>query len=432
MRIISWDTADQSIKDLILKRSETDISEFTEKVSPIIEEVRKEGDKGLIKYLKTFHGYTFMPEELKAEKEEFDEAEESLPDSLKAAIRKSIKNVRTFHSYQIPGPWSFTEIAPGVLAGEKTEPIPSVAIYVPRGKGSFPSMTYMQAVPAVIAGVPHILVASPPDENGKADPATLFTARECGVTDVYKISGAQGVAALAYGTESIPKVEKILGPGSGYVTAAKRLLYGIVDIGLPAGPSESIVLADITADSEKVAYDLLIEGEHGADSAALLVTNSESLANEVSERTEKLISELPEPRKGYLMENMKSIGGIILCKDFDSAIDFVNVYAPEHLQILAKEPFAHLNKIKNAGEILLGDYTPSSLANFSIGVNAVLPTGGFAKTFSAVSVRDFLKYISLAYVTEEGYPDIAKAAIEIAEYENFPAHKRALELRMKK
>lgn len=432
MRIISWDTADQSIKDLILKRSETDISEFTEKVSPIIEEVRKEGDKGLIKYLKTFHGYTFMPEELKAEKEEFDEAEESLPDSLKAAIRKSIKNVRTFHSYQIPGPWSFTEIAPGVLAGEKTEPIPSVAIYVPRGKGSFPSMTYMQAVPAVIAGVPHILVASPPDEKGKADPATLFTARECGVTDVYKISGAQGVAALAYGTESIPKVEKILGPGSGYVTAAKRLLYGIVDIGLPAGPSESIVLADITADSEKVAYDLLIEGEHGADSAALLVTNSESLANEVSERTEKLISELPEPRKGYLMENMKSIGGIILCKDFDSAIDFVNVYAPEHLQILAKEPFAHLNKIKNAGEILLGDYTPSSLANFSIGVNAVLPTGGFAKTFSAVSVRDFLKYISLAYVTEEGYPDIAKAAIEIAEYENFPAHKRALELRMKK
>jgi histidinol dehydrogenase len=162
------------------------------------------------------------------------------------------------------------------------------------------------------------------------------------------------------------------------------------------------------------------------------VTNSESLAKEVSERTEKLISDLPEPRKGYLTENMMSIGGIILCKDFDSAIDFVNAYAPEHLQIFSKEPFAHLNKIKNAGEILLGDYIPSSLANFSIGVNAVLPTGGFAKTFSAVSVRDFLKYISLAYVTEEGFPDIAKAAIEIAEYENFPAHKQALELRMKK
>lgn len=432
MRVIFWDTADQSTKDSILKRSETDISEFTKKVTPIIEEVRKEGDKGLIKYLKTFHGYTFMPEELKAEKEEFDEAEESLPDSLKDAIRKSIKNVRTFHSHQIPGPWSFTEIAPGVLAGEKTEPIPSVAIYVPRGKGSFPSMTYMQAVPAGIAGVPHILVASPPDENGKADPATLFTARECGVTDVYKISGAQGVAALAYGTESIPKVEKILGPGSGYVTAAKRLLFGIVDIGLPAGPSESIILADTTADSEKVAYDLLIEGEHGADSAALLVTDSKSLAKEVSERTEKLILNLPEPRKGYLMENMKSLGGIILLKDFDSAIDFVNAYAPEHLQIFSEDPFAHLNKIKNAGEILLGDFVPSSLANFSIGVNAVLPTGGFAKTFSAVSVRDFLKYISLAYVTEEGYPDIAKAAIEIAEYENFPAHKQALELRIKK
>lgn len=431
MRIISWDQADKSVKASIFKRSELDITEYTKKAASILEEVKKSGDKGLLKYLELFHGYTFSPEELKVKDAEFDEAEKNLPDPLKEAIRKSIRNVRAFHSHQIPGPWSLTEISPGVFAGEKTEPIPSVGIYVPRGKGSFPSMTYMQAVPAVIAGVKQILIASPPDSAGKADPATLFTARECGISDVYKISGVQGMAALAYGTESVPKVEKIIGPGSGYVTAAKRLLYGTVDIGLPAGPSESIVLADSTADPEKAAFDLLIEGEHGADSAALLVTDSKTLAEKVAKRAEELISQLPQPRRGFLEENMKTIGGIILCTDFKAAIDFVNSYAPEHLQILARDPFVYLGKIKNAGEILLGDFLPSSLANFSVGVNAVLPTGGFAKTFSAVSVRDFIKYISIAYVTEEGYEDIAPAAAEIADYEDFPAHKMALELRMK-
>ena len=427
--IITWSTIDEKRKRELLARTEIDITGYTNSVAPILDDIKRDGDSAVITYIEKFNKVRFEPDQLKVQEREFEEAEKSLSDGLKRALRENIQNVKKFHSQQIPGPASFSEIAPGIFAGERAEPIPSVGIYVPRGKGSFPSMLYMQAVPAKVAGVPHIVIATPPDEQGKADPATLFVAQECGTGEVYKISGVQAIGALAYGTEHIPKVKKILGPGSGYVTAAKRLLYGVVDVGLPAGPSEAIILADGTADPEKAAYDLLIEAEHGADSAAILATDSETVARKTAQIVQERIPQVPEPRQRYLKDTFQTYSGIILFDSFEEAIDFTNDYAPEHLQILTRDPFEIMPRIKNAGEILLGDYLPSSLANFSVGINAVLPTGGFAATFSAVSVRDFIKHISIAYATKSGYKSIAPSAITVAEYEGFPSHAAALKLR---
>jgi histidinol dehydrogenase len=430
--VIKWSNTDEKRKQELLARTELDITGYTNSVAPILDEIKQEGDRAVIKYIEKFNAVLFKPDQIRVSEREFEEADRSLSDELKTALRENIKNVETFHRHQIPGPASFSEIAPGIFAGEKAEPIPSVGIYVPRGKGSFPSMLYMQAVPAKVAGVPQIIIATPPDERGKADDATLFVARECGVREVYKISGVQAIGALAYGTEHIPKVKKIIGPGSGYVTAAKRLLYGVVDVGLPAGPSEAIILADETADPEKAAYDLLIEAEHGPDSAAILATDSPELAKETAGIVQNRIPQVPEPRQSYLKDTFQTYSGIILFDSFGEAVDFTNEYAPEHLQILSRDPFEIMPRIKNAGEILLGDYLPSSLANFSVGINAVLPTGGFAATFSAVSVRDFIKHISIAYATKSGYNTIARSAITVAEYEGFPSHAAALKLRFKK
>jgi len=418
--------ADKSVIEKIMKRAETDIEKYAKVASKVIEEVKTGGDKAVLKYTEEFDKVCLTPQSLKVGEEEFLEAKSKLAPELKEAIEYSYKNILKFHEAQRPKEFWMTEVDQGLFAGEKVTPITSAGLYVPRGKGAFPSVLLMLAVPAVVAGVPRVIVCTPPNAEGTVDAASLFAADICGIKDVYKIGGIQAIAAMAYGTETLNKVDKTVGPGSPYVSAAKRLLFGVIDVGLPAGPSESIILADGSVDTKIVALDLLIEAEHGPDSSAVLVTHSEKTANEVCKLLPDLINELPEPRKSFCTEVFSKYGGIILTESLDESISFVNEYAPEHMEILSLSPFDILGKIKNAGEILLGPHAPITIANFSLGPNAILPTGGFAKTFSPVSVRDFMKRSSFGYATPEGYELIKNHAKIFAEFEGFPAHAKAI------
>jgi histidinol dehydrogenase len=413
----------------LLRRAELHIDELTERVRPIIQEVRDHGDKALIELTARFDRVQLSPDRLRVNHDEIEQAHRILDPAVREAIEHAIRNVRTFHERQMPHDQWLTEVEPGVMAGEKITPITSVGLYVPRGKGAFPSVMYMLATPASIAGVPRIVVCTPPGSDGTVDPASLVAADLCGVHEIYRIGGAQAIAALAYGTQAIKRVHKITGPGSGYVAAAKRLLYGTVDVGLPAGPSESITLADDNADPELLSRDLLIEGEHGPDSSSLLVTDSRFLAEAVIDLLPEKMAILPKWRQDFVrtvFETPEGTGGIVLATNMDEAINFVNDYAPEHLEVQVREPFELLPKLKNAGEILIGPYTPFCTGNYCVGTNACLPTGGFAHTFSCTTVYDFLKRTGIAYLTKEGYASLSETTRLLAEFEGFPAHANAV------
>ncbi|MDA3956515.1 histidinol dehydrogenase [Oceanispirochaeta sp.] len=424
----SWKDMEKQEKELLFSRSETDIRDVQESVIKIIEDVKTGGDAALLSYNHKFDK-TSLDMKLRVSTKEFEEAEALLSEKVKEALRYSIENVRRFHETQKPESMKMIEIQPGLLAGEKAMPIDSVGLYVPRGRGFFPSMLYMLAIPAVTAGVRRVCVVTPPDENGTVDPACLYAARLCKVHEVYKVGGAQAIAALAFGTESIVRVDKLCGPGSMYVSAAKRILYGQVDVGLPAGPSESIVIADGFANPEKVALDLMIEAEHGSDSAALLITDDPLLADRCESKIRELCAGLPEPRKTFVEDVMKGYGGIILTESLEQSAEIANQLATEHLQIQTREPFHALSLIRNAGEILLGENTPFSIANYSVGPNAVLPTGGNARTWSAVSVRDFIKYSSVIYSTESALKEMSPFVECLSDYEGFTTHGDALKKR---
>jgi len=422
-------TMDVSQRARLLRRAEIQIDELIERVRPIIQEVRQRGDQALVEFTARFDRVQLAPDRLRVSREEIERAYQMLDTSVRSAIEHAIRNVRTFHQQQMPHEQWFTQVAPGVMAGEKITPVTSVGLYVPRGKGAFPSVMYMLATPASIAGVPRIVVCTPPGPGGEVDPASLVAADLCGVHEIYRVGGAQAIAALAYGTASIGRVHKITGPGSGFVSAAKRLLYGTVDVGLPAGPSESITLADATADPELLARDLLIEAEHGPDSSSLLVTDSRALAEAVMTLLPGKMAALPEWRQAFcrtVFEAPEGTGGIVLASGMREAVHFVNEYAPEHLEVQVREPFALLPELKNAGEILLGPHTPFCMGNYSVGTNAILPTGGFAHTYSCTSVYDFLKRTGLAYLTQEGYASLSGTTRRLAEFEGFPAHANAV------
>lgn len=429
--ILNWNSLSPDRKNYFLKRSESDISEVMDSVSKIIDTVKEKGDRAILDYTLKFDKIDLTDMSIRVTKEEFEYAEKNLSQKVKDALEYAIENIRKFHETQKPSSMNFDEIRPGLYAGEKAIPIESAGLYVPRGRGSFPSMLYMLAIPASVAGVKRICVITPPGENGEVDPGCLYAAKLCGVDEVYRVGGAHGIAALAYGTESIPAVHKIIGPGSMYVTAAKRILNGTVDVGLPAGPSESVILSDDGADPWKLALDLLVEAEHGSDSAAVLITTSEPLAEKTADYVETLIADLTEPRKTFVSDVFKGYGAIFLVKSIEEGADLVNAFAPEHLQLKTSEPFSTLSMIKNAGEILLGENIPFSAANYVTGVNAVLPTGGNARTYSAVSVRDFIKYSSVVYVDKNGYEDFKDHVITLADYEGFVTHGNALKLREK-
>lgn len=417
-----WKDTPPNAQVKIMRRGQADIDAVVTQIRPIVEDVHDYGDDSLRRYAKKF-GCPNLPN-IKATEEEFERAEHALSEDVKNAIRYCAANVQKFHEEQmrrVEKHW-MVEIAPGIHAGEQVTPIDSVGLYVPRGKGAFPSTMYMLCIPAVIAGVKNIAVVTPPKNDGTADDASLFTARLCGVNNVYKVGGAQAIAALAYGTQSVPRVCKVLGPGSPYVQAAKQLLFGILDPGMPACSSESVILCDETADPHNTCLDMLNEAEHGEDSAVLLVTHDGNLATYVEQNLPKYIDDLPEPHRTICEKVMRGFGGVILTESLDDSIAFTNEYAPEHLHVKVGKPDDIVPRLKNAGEILIGEYTPSTLGNYGIGVNHVLPTGGFAHSYSCTSVWDFLKRTSLSAVDAQGFANLRGPVETLTNYEGFPAH----------
>ena len=429
MEIVYWGALDEKTRSRYLERSRADIESVLPAVQAIIDDVRENGDDAIRRLTKKHDGVDLGESEVRVSQAEIAAATSLLPASVKLALTKAIENVRSFHERQIEKNSEFSETSPGIYATERARAIPSVGLYVPRGRGSFPSMLYMLAVPATLAGVERVCIATPPLSDGTVDPACLYAAELCGIDEIYRIGGAQAIAAFTYGTESVSPVLKIVGPGSVYVAAAKRIVYGRVDVGLPAGPSESVILADDNAAPWKVALDMTIEAEHGADSQALLITPSSSLAEEVARLLPQLVDELPEPRKSYVKEVFSNYGGIIICESMEAAVELVDRVAPEHLSIQTRDPFVELSSIHHAAEILLGEHTPFSLANYAAGPNAVLPTGGTARIYSPVSVRDFIKYSSVIYATEHALANMSDTVTVLADYEGFPAHARALRRR---
>lgn len=418
---------DDAARAALLRRSETDLSSFTEKVVPIIEAVRSEGDAALLRFGRELDRADLKEGSLKATEAEFDRAFDLVDREVVEAIRFGIENIRHFHEEQKPEAMWLKEIRPGAFAGDRFTPIKSVALYIPRGKGAFPSVTMMTAVPAVVAGVPDLAILTPPAPDGSVDAATLVAARIAGVETVYKVGGAQAVAAAAYGTETVKKALKIVGPGSPWVVAAKRLLAGVIDPGLPAGPSEAVIFADDTVKGGLAALDLLIEAEHGPDSSAYLVTHSRRVAEEALAALPEHWSRMTEQRVAFSRAVLTgSYGGIVLTGSVEESYAFVNDYAPEHLEILSTDPFAHLGRITEAAEILLGPHTPVSIANFGLGPNAVLPTSRWARTWGPLSVTDFVKRASIGYVTQSAYPEFAKHAWTLARYEGFSSHEHAV------
>ena len=413
----------------IMKRAEQDISDLLPLAQEVSEDVRQHGDAAVVKYARQWDAKNFEASLLRATPEDFKRARANLEPDVIAGIEEAHDNILCFHEAQMPEQMWFKQVKPGILAGEKVTPVASIGLYVPRGKGAFPSVMLMLATPAKVAGVPKIVVITPPTPEGKADDASLVAAEVAGVDEVYAVGGIQGISALAYGTETVPKVDKIIGPGNAYVSAAKRLLYGTLDVGLPAGPSESIILTDEKVDPRLAALDLLVEAEHGPDSAAILVTHSREVAEKALEILPEYIAKLPQWRREFVETVLSNYGGIMLTNSLEESIAFVNDYAPEHLEVLVEQPFVALQQIQNAGEILLGNWTPIPTGNYALGVNAILPTGGFAKTFSAVSVWDFLKRSSIAYLSREGYEHLQGHVARLADYEGFPAHAQAIRIR---
>lgn len=421
-----WSATDEATKVRVLRRAQADIEDVTEKVRPIIEAVHLRGDDALRDFAKQFDKADLTS--LKVSEEEFEKARGTVDPALKKALDRCAANVRKFHEEQmrrVEDHW-MVEIEPGVFAGEQVTPVTSVGLYVPGGKNLYPSSLYMLAIPAVVAGVPQIGVFTPPRADGSVSDVLLYAADISGVRDVYKVGGAQAIAAMAYGTQTIPRFHKVLGPCSPYGAAAKQLLGGLINPGMPAGPSEAIILCDESADPDNTVLDVLNEAEHGPDSAGLLVTHDRRLADYVRDGLAKAIAGLPQPQRGYLETNMAHYGGVILTESLADSVAFCNLYAPEHVVLKVKNPEDVLPLLTNAGEILIGENTPSSLGNYGIGVNHVLPTGGMAHSYSCTSVWDYLKRTSLARVTAEGLNALKPAVTAMADYEGFPAHGNVL------
>jgi len=412
-----------------LEERKLDLSKVMPSVEEIIESVKKLGDKAVLSYTKIYDGVELKKEELKVSNEEIVDAYKQIDKSTLEAIRKSIKNIESFQKKQLQELW-FTKIDEGVLAGQFTRAIESVGIYIPGGKASYPSTVLMTAVPAKVAGVSKIILCTPPNPMKKIDPRVLVASKEVGVDSIYKVGGAQAIAAMAFGTETIPKVDKIIGPGNIYVTAAKILVSKEVAIDFPAGPSEILILADETANPDYIAIDLISQAEHDPEALAILITSSEELAKSVLEKINSICKDIK--RKEIIQASLKNKGIIIISEEIEDSIELINRIAPEHLQIMIKNPLDIIEKITNVGAIFIGDYSPCALGDYSAGVNHVLPTSGYAKVYSGLSVRDFVKVIDVLYCTKEGYSNIANLAAILAKQEGLEGHAKAILLRLLK
>ena len=427
MRIIKLDeSTKQNILDNLLKRSPNNYDEYTQTVNEILINVRENGDKAVFEYTKKFDGADIDASNVLVTTKELEEAYDEVDDKLIEVMRKSIANIRDFHEKQKAETW-IDEKANGTKLGQKVTPLSKVGVYVPGGKAAYPSSVLMNVIPAKVAGVDEVIMVTPPGKDGKVNSNTLVAAHEAGVDKIYKVGGAQSVGALAYGTESIPKVDKIVGPGNIFVALAKKAVFGYVSIDSIAGPSEVLVIADDSANPKYVAADLLSQAEHDELASAILLTDSEKLANEVSEWVEKFANELE--RSEIIKKSLDNYGYILLTESIDEACDMANEIASEHLELLTKDPFETMDKIKNAGAIFLGEYSSEPLGDYFAGPNHVLPTNGTAKFFSPLGVYDFQKKSSIIYYNEESLCEIKDDIQDFAKAEGLTAHANSIKVR---
>ena len=427
MRIqkLNSDTKKNLLEDL-LKRSPNNYGQYEASVKEILDKVKEEKDAAVFAYTAKFDGAELTADTIEVTDAEIEEAYAQVDDTLLTVIRKAKDNIESYHAKQRQNSW-FDSKPDGTILGQKITPLHRVGVYVPGGKAVYPSSVLMNVMPAKVAGVDEIIMVTPPGKNGKVSPNTLVAAKEAGVDKIYKVGGAQAIAALAYGTESIPKVDKIVGPGNIYVALAKKAVYGHVSIDSIAGPSEILVVADETANPRYVAADLLSQAEHDELASAILVTTSEKLAHEVSNQVDGFLKELS--RAEIISKSLDNYGYILLADTMEDVIDVANEIASEHMEIVTKNAFEVMMKVRNAGAIFIGEYSSEPLGDYFAGPNHVLPTNGTAKFFSALSVDDFIKKSSIVYYSRSALKEIHKDIIQFATSEQLTAHANSIAVR---
>lgn len=427
MKIVTLNKESQKdILENLLKRSPNQYEEYTKAVNEIIEEVRIKKDAAVFSFTKQFDKAEIDVVSLKVTDREIEDAYEQVEDSVLEIIRKAIHNIECYHQKQKQYSW-FDSEPTGVILGQKVSAIDSVGVYVPGGKAAYPSSVLMNVIPAKVAGVQRIAMVTPPNKDGNISPNTLVAAKEAGVTEIYKVGGAQAIAALSFGTESIKKVDKIVGPGNIYVALAKKAVYGHVSIDSIAGPSEILILADESANPRFIAADLLSQAEHDELASAILVTTSREVAEQVSLEVDKFVTQLS--RKEIIQNSLNNYGYLLVADSLEAAIDIANEIASEHLEIITKDPFMVMTKIKHAGAIFLGEYSSEPLGDYFAGPNHVLPTNGTAKFFSPLGVDDFIKKSSIISYSKEALKSIYKDIISFAKAEGLTAHANSIAVR---
>lgn len=427
MRIVQLDkeTKKNILSDL-LKRDPNQYGEYEATVKEIVENVRHNGDEALKEYTLQFDHTELDTRKMLVSDDEIAEAESLVDPELKQVMQKSLENIRNYHKKQLRTSW-FDAQPNGTILGQKVTPLTRVGVYVPGGKAAYPSTVLMNIVPASVAGVPEIVMVTPPGKDGKVNPVTLTAAKMAGATKIYKVGGAQAIAALAFGTATVPKVDKIVGPGNIFVALAKKCVYGYVSIDSIAGPSEILVIADETANPRHIAADLLSQAEHDELASAILITTSKKLADEVNQYIEKMVPNLS--RSAILEKSLENYGYILLAESLDEAIDVANEIASEHLEIVTANPFEVMTKIKNAGAIFLGSYSSEPLGDYFAGPNHVLPTNGTAKFFSPLSVDDYVKKSSIIYYSKEALEAVHEDIEKFAKAEGLTAHADSIHVR---
>ena len=425
----------QRIEDLspeewvnIMERSMEDISSVYEETRKIVEEIRGNGDAVSLKHYRK-HKEDISQADLEVTSEEIEKAYKQVDPKVVDSLKVAAENITKFHRAQLEREMWSIEVKEGILAGRITRPMDIVGCYIPGGRAAYPSSILMTVLPARVAGVENVVAVTPPTKGMVSNPATLVAADVAGCDRIFKVGGPWGIASLAYGTGTIPRVDKIVGPGNKYVTAAKMLVYGQVDIDSPAGPSEALILADESGDPELIAVDFLSQIEHDPDSAGVLVTTSQKLAEDVCNIIEHEFESLP--RKEIVQSALIRHSYVLVAKDMEQAIDFTNEYATEHLQIMTEDTFITLNRIRHAGSIFLGPYAPVPVGDYASGTNHVLPTGQCARMFSGLSVDDFIKKPTFQYLSKEGLSSLKDVVVTLAEAEGLPIHARAVKARFK-
>lgn len=416
----------RNLLDELLKRSPNSYGEYESRVQEIVEDVRARGDEAVFDYTRRFDGATINARNIRVTDDEIQDAYAHVDPSLLKVIRKALLNIRSFHEKQRQQSW-FTSEENGILLGQKVTPLKTAGVYVPGGKAVYPSSVLMNIVPAKVAGVERIVMTTPPDPDGNICPSTLVAAKEAGADEIYKAGGAQAVAAMAFGTQSIPQADKIVGPGNIYVALAKKAVFGYVSIDSIAGPSEILVLADETANPVYAAADLLSQAEHDEMASAILITTSMELAQKVSEETDRFLEKLS--RRQIIQKSLDRYGYILVADRMEEAIQAANEIASEHLEILTKDPFDTMTKIRNAGAIFVGPYSSEPLGDYFAGPNHVLPTNGTARFFSALSVDDFIKKSSIISYSKEALEPVYRDIVQFAQSEQLTAHANSIQVR---